>query len=98
MPDLAEILHQAESRGYTHNFEVDAGALRCKTLQPAVNIDGLHVEDSLSVAHGSNPGDDATVLLLRTANGEKGYLILASPFYVDPESRALVDRLRSLAP
>ena len=94
MADLAEILHEAQQKGYAHNFELDAGGLRRKTLTAKLGLDDVSVDETLSVVQGSDPGDDATVLLLQTATGEKGYLILSSPFYVDPETRDFVDALR----
>lgn len=94
MPDLAEILHDAEERGYGQNFELDAGGLRCKSITATLGLDDVSVEDTVSVVQGSDPGDDATVLLLKTRTGEKGYLILSSPFYVDPETRDFVEALR----
>ena len=96
--DLAELLGDVESRGFTHNFAYESGELRCSQHGECVPADEARIVDSRSVDTGTDPGDDATVYLIQTDSGLKGYLILASPFYADPEKAAFIDRLSGRPP
>lgn len=96
--DLAELMGDVERRGFTHNFAYESGELHCSEHGECVSADEARIVDSRSVDTGTDPGDDATVYLIQTESGLKGYLILASPFYADPEKAAFIDRLSGRLP
>jgi len=90
---LAKILRDVEGRGFTRNLAWDAGRLRCSETGERIAEADARIVDSIAVDMGTDPGDDATVYLIESASGTKGYMILADSFHVDPEKAAFIDRL-----
>ncbi|HET6630456.1 MAG TPA: hypothetical protein VFG91_11835 [Woeseiaceae bacterium] len=91
--DITQLLRKAESRGYTLNFAIEGEALHCPETGECFGCGDARVVWSQSVDMGTDPGDDATLYLIETANGCKGYLMLASSFYADPRKAAFIDTL-----
>lgn len=90
---LAKVLGAAEERGYTHNFAWDGGQLRCSEHGECLTERDARIVDSIPVDMGTDPGDDATIYLIESSKGLKGYMILADPFHADPDKAAFIDRL-----
>lgn len=90
---LAEVLNDAESRGFRRNLAWNAGELRCSETGECVAEQDARIVDSIAVDMGTDPADDATVYLIEAAGNPKGYMILADPFHADPEKAAFIDRL-----
>lgn len=90
---LADVLSDAQARGYTHNFAWREGQLRCSDHGECVTEREARIVDSIAVDMGTDPADDATIYLIEAANGIKGYMILADSFHADPEKAAFIDRL-----
>jgi hypothetical protein len=85
--DIADLLFKAEQRGFRHNF---AG----EDLHPGdFDPHGARIVYSQAVDQGTDPGDDATLYLIETADGQKGYLIVGDAFRTDPQKAALIDQL-----
>lgn len=93
--ELAELMIDAGRRGFTHNFGFDGRQLRCSEHGECVAADDARIVDSLSVDMGTDPADDATIYLIESASGIRGYLILADSFHADPQKAAFIDRLSS---
>lgn len=91
--DLAELLSDVETRGFTHNFAFEGDELRCGESGACIAAGDARIVDSLSVDMGTDPADDATVYLIESAKGLRGYMILADPFHADPAKAAFIDRL-----
>lgn len=90
---LARVLGAAEERGFTHNFAWDNGQLRCSEHGECLAERDARIVDSIPVDMGTDPGDDATLYLIESSQGLKGYMILADPFHADPDKAAFIDRL-----
>lgn len=90
---LAKILRDAEARGFTRNLAWDSGRLRCSETDETIAEADAHIVDTIPVDMGTDPGDDATVYLIESATGTRGYMILADSFHADPEKAAFIDRL-----
>ncbi len=87
--DLADYQTEAIANGYTHDFGFDAKSA------PS-NIDNeLRVVEFVSFDSGTDPGDDATMYLIESTSGLKGYLILSDSFHADPRKSAFIDALLS---
>lgn len=91
--DIAEILSDAERRGYRLNFAIADDGVRCPETGRCFGSEDVKVIYSQSVDTGTDPGDDATVYLIETTDGRKGYLIVADSFHVDPRKAAFVRTL-----
>ena len=91
--DLAELLSDAEARGYTSNFALVGERLRCSESDEQFEAGDAWVVDSQSVDAGTDPGDDATIYLIETKSGRRGYLIVSDSFHTDPASAHFIDRL-----
>lgn len=91
--DLAELLNDAEARGYTSNFALVGERLRCSDSDEQFEAGDAWVVDSQSVDEGTDPGDDATIYLIETSSGQRGYLIVSDSFHTDPASARFIDRL-----
>jgi hypothetical protein len=92
--DLSELLAEAKRRGFTRDFGHDLPhAYRHAPSVPLEEVEARIVETNTADA-GTDPGDDATVYLIETTGGERGYMILSDSFHADPRKAAFVDRLR----
>lgn len=91
--DIAEILSDAERRGFRLNFALEADKLRCPETGLCFGSDEVKVVYSQSVDTGTDPGDDATIYLIETTDGRKGYLMIADSFHVDPRKAAFIQNL-----
>jgi hypothetical protein len=91
--DLAELLGDAEARGFTRNFAWDRGELRCSQHGECFAADDVRIVDSRSVDTGTDPADDATVCLIESRGGMRGFPILADSFHADPDKAAFIDQL-----
>ncbi len=90
--DLNDLLNDARRRGFTHNFAVDLERARRGRNTPSA-VDARIIETN-TVDTGTDPGDDATVYLIETSSGLRGYVVLSDSFHADPRKAAFVDRLR----
>lgn len=91
--DMAEILSDAERRGFRLNFALEDDGVRCPDTGRCFGSDEVKVVYSRSVDTGTDPGDDATIYLIETKDGRKGYLMVADPFHVDPRKAAFIQNL-----
>jgi len=91
--DLAELLDDLHRRGYVHNFAINSGRLRCDETDKSFSPDQCQFAGSQSVDFGTDPGDDATVYLIHTREGNRGYVILADSYHTDPDKAAFVNAL-----
>ena len=85
--DLADFQAEAIARGYTHNFAFDARS------SPAGIANELRIVESVTFDSGTDPGDDATMYLIESGSGHKGYIILSDSFHTDPRKAAFIDAL-----
>jgi len=91
--DLAELLADAERRGYTSNLACHDGGLHCAASGEVFGPGDAWIVDSVTVDQGTDPGDDATVYLVETGSGTRGYLIVSDSFHADPDTARFVDAL-----
>lgn len=91
--DLAEALEESKEKGYTHLFEVDKDCLKCDQHDSEFGIDKLHIVSSYHFDQGTDPGDDASLFLIETESGIKGYLIAGATIYRDREKAEFLDKL-----
>jgi hypothetical protein len=91
--DIAEILDGAEREGFRLNFALEDDVLRCPETGRCFGSDDVKVVYSRSVDTGTDPGDDATVYLIETTDGRKGYFVIADSFHVNPRRAAFVQNL-----
>lgn len=91
--ELAELLSNAQAEGYTSNFALAGERLRCSDSNEDFGSGDAWVVDSQSVDAGTDPGDDATIYLIETCSGRRGYLIVSDSFHADPASAAFIHRL-----
>lgn len=95
--DLADLLGQVQERGYTHNFAYESH-LFVKPDAPGASADERRwIVDSRTVDTGTDPGDDATIYLIETASGQRGFLIAPYSFHTDARKAAFIDRLEKTA-
>jgi hypothetical protein len=91
--DLAEILSDAERRGFKLNFALEEDGVRCPETGRCFGHDDVKVVYSRYVDTGTDPGDDATIYLIETTDGRMGYLMVADSFHVDPRKAAFIRNL-----
>ncbi len=91
--DMAELLADARKRGYTSNFAFEGDRLRCSESDERIAPQDAWIVDSRAVDVGTDPGDDATIYLIETQGGRRGYLIVADSFHTDPKKAAFIDRI-----
>lgn len=89
--DIAELLVDAERRGFNHNFAGER--LRGAEIGERFDPGGAKIVYSQAVDMGTDPGDDATIYLIETTAGQKGYVIVGNAFHTDPRKAALIDYL-----
>lgn len=91
--DISQLLRHAESRGFTRNFAIQDEALCCQESGERYRREDARIVWSQAVDMGTDPGDDATLYLIETSTGGKGYMLLANSFYVDPRKAAFIDSI-----
>ncbi len=91
--DMAEVLENVQARGYTSNFALAGERLRCSESNAEIDASDAWIVDSQSIDGGTDPGDDATIYLINTRCGQRGYIIVSDSFHADPVSAAFIDRL-----
>lgn len=91
---LTDLIAAANRRGFTHNFAYDADQLHCEQTGECFSAGDARIVDSSGVDAGTDPGDEATVYLIETSSGVKGYLITADSFHTDPQKAAFIDALK----
>ncbi len=91
--DLAELMSRARADGYTRNFSCSGGSLLCADSGERTAAADAWIVDSQSVDQGTDPGDDATLYLIETRKGARGYLVVADSFHADPRNAQFIDSL-----
>ena len=91
--DLSELLSRAREDGYTTSFSCAGGCLVCADSGREYRASEAWIVDSRSVDQGTDPGDDATMYLIETRDGRRGYLVIGDSFHADPRDAAFIDRL-----
>lgn len=91
--DIADLLSDAERRGFRLNFALVEEGLKCFETGRCFGTADVKAVYSQSVDTGTDPGDDATIYLIETTDGRKGYLIIADSFHVDPRKAAFIQTL-----
>ncbi len=84
---LADFHAEAITRGYTHDFALDARSA------PSDIASELRVVEYTTFDGGTDPGDDVTMYLIESTSDLKGYLILSDSFHTDPRKAAFIDAL-----
>lgn len=91
--DISDLLGEAERRGFIHNFAIEGERLRCAESGECFGLDEATIVWSQAVDQGTDPGDDATIYLIESASGRKGYVLIADPFHADPQKAAFLQTL-----
>ena len=91
---LTDLIAAAKERGFTHNFAYEAEQLHCEETGECFSAADARIVSSDAVDAGTDPGDEATVYLIETSSGRKGYLITADSFHTDPLKAAFIDALK----
>jgi len=81
------------NRPYRLNFALEDEGLKCPETGKCFGAEDIKAVYSRSVDTGTDPGDDATIYLIETTDGRKGYLITADSFHVDPRKAAFIQNL-----
>lgn len=92
-PDLAELLRRAEKRGFTRNFAIEGEELCCSATGERYGRQQAKIVWSQSVDMGTDPGDDATLYLIETDGGNRGYVVVSDAFHADPHKAAFIASL-----
>lgn len=91
--DLSELLREAERKGFTRNFAIQGEELCCSESGERFSRDAAAIVWSQTVDMGTDPGDDATLYLIETDNGTKGYVVVSDSFHADPHKAAFIGSL-----
>lgn len=91
--DISELLGDAERRGFTHNFAVEGERLCSRDSGEEFAADDAVIVWSQAVDQGTDPGDDATIYLIETTTGRKGFLLVADAFHADPRKSAFLESI-----
>ena len=77
--DLAELLDEIIARGFTRDF-----SYAIRGTDQTLPLDQFHIVESMAFDGGTDPGDDATLFLIASTSGEKGYIVISDSFHTDP--------------
>lgn len=91
--DLTDLLGRAKEDGYTRNFVCESGGLRCMDSGRTFSVNEARIVHSQSVDQGTDPGDDATLYLIETDSGDKGFVIVGDAFHADARAVQVIDKL-----
>jgi hypothetical protein len=94
MPDLAEIVDRLTAAGYRHDFRAEEGGLRAVAGGVLYAPEELLVDEVVRLEGPSDPGEEAIVLAMRTADGRvRGTYVTAYGPMADALDAALLPRL-----
>ena len=91
--DLAELLDQIAARGFTRDFSYDVKAFYVSRSDITRRLKEFHVVESIPIDSGTDPGDDATLFLIESINGEKGFIVISDSFHTDPVKASFISTL-----
>jgi hypothetical protein len=91
MKDLAETLARVAKRGYSEAFDISEGRLHSRG--GTHDVRDVSLADTLFIDQGTDPGDDVTIYLLKTASGAQGYLLIPDSPHTDRDKAQFIDRL-----
>ncbi|MDX1639590.1 MAG: hypothetical protein R3281_16620 [Balneolaceae bacterium] len=91
--NLAEAIESAKEKGYIHLFEVGENSLTCNELDREFSSDSLQIAASFHFDRGTNPGDDASLYLIETDTGAKGYIVTGYTTYTNRTKAEFLDKL-----
>jgi hypothetical protein len=91
--DIPALMEAAAARGFTLNFEMLEDDLYCRKTRLAHPIGAMTLIETLQMDGGTDPGDEATLFLLESENGDRGVLLIGNPAHLSPAERAVLERL-----
>lgn len=94
--DLTELLAAARERGFTRGFDCADGRLQCPDSGESFAAEDASIIEADAIDAGTDPGDDATLYLIETTSGRRGFLVVADSFHSDPDKTAFLNRLLAL--
>ena len=86
--DLAELLDEIIARGFTRDFSYDV-----RGADKPLSLNQFHIIESMPFDGGTDPGDDATLFLIESTSGEKGYVVISDSFHTDPFKARFISAL-----
>ena len=89
--DLSDLLASISERGFAE--PLDLHEFRLKTHGGSYSAKNFSIVDTVFLDSGTDPGDDATVYLIRTSSGTCGYLIVPDSPHVEPEKAQFIDAI-----
>jgi hypothetical protein len=89
--DLADLLASISQRGFAE--PLDLRKFRLKAHGGSYSEKDFSIVDTVFLDSGTDPGDDVTVYLIRTASGACGYLIVPDSPHVETEKAQFIDAI-----
>ncbi|GHA86843.1 hypothetical protein GCM10009069_07610 [Algimonas arctica] len=91
--DIPELMEAAAARGFTLNFEMIEDDVICRKSGRVYTSETFTLIETLQKDAGTDPGDEATLFLLESENGDRGVLLIGNPAHLSPAERAVLERL-----
>jgi len=91
--NLAEAIEDAREKGYTRLFEVEGQCLTCRELDRKFDAEELEIAASYHFDRGTDAGDDASLYLIESNSGIKGYLVTSYTTHRNREKAEFLDKL-----
>jgi hypothetical protein len=86
MTDLEKCLNKLDAQGYTDQYRVENGHLRCLTTNRRFSPDDVKAVNFYRFEGPSNPDDMSILFAVETKDGRKGTLVDAYGLYADKET------------
>lgn len=97
MNSLAMVMGKAVKNGYTEQFKVGSrGFHTAEEGSKAYNPDEIRVINFYRFEGESDPGDNAILYVVETADGKKGTLVDAYGPYADPKVSAFMQQVEDI--
>jgi hypothetical protein len=91
---LSEAINDLQKRGYTHDFNIEGGCLRCAGLPQPLEPDDFEIDEVYRFEGATDPGDENILYAISATHaGIKGLLVNAYGTYADTLSAELVAKL-----
>lgn len=96
---LSEAVNDLQKRGYTHDFNIEGGCLRCAGLPQPLQPEDFEIDAVYRFEGETDPGDENILYAISAKNsGIKGLLVNAYGPYGDALSNELVAKLNKHLP
>ncbi|MCW3091599.1 MAG: hypothetical protein JWP81_2668 [Ferruginibacter sp.] len=96
LKSLVECHKKMMEDGYTENFKVEGGRLKCLSCDKWYSPDEITICNFFRFEGISDPEDNSIMYVIETVDGKKGTIVDAYGAYADPDVSAFITEVENI--